>query len=782
MRPGAGSPTMVCTKRLVGVVALLAPASLCGQQALSTGPATPAATYLDRYREVRALAPLPGQVGEVRHLVVQRRNFQLTLGPGTLYVLSPVGGRTIGVVYQGTGRFTFAPADPTERAELTRHAGSPKIDDAISEAILLFADSTATLFDAVPLAPGEVPGSVADHVADFIGSLRGDEEGSLSDDIMSPLLNGEASEFFVARVERVGGSPLLYRFDPDVNEAEQLHRPVGRRRWGANWTAISRAPSAPGADTWWHRRRLDVPHYTMDVHITPSALGELDFAARSTLSMTAAAPVGPWLRFTLHPKVEVDSGRWGNGEPTEVFKAKDDATVWVRAAGRLEVGDTLSLTLFYRGDLIDRYGDWFFVDPLADWYPVNGQGGNLATFDLTFHTPGWYPLASIGDRVDSSLENRVLTTRWVERRPTPYASFNLGIFERERIEVEGVPPVDVFISEDAHRALRREALQRGVMIPQQRNMREVVVADVTNSLKLFTSMLGDAPFSHFSVTEVPYLEGVSFPALIHLSWSTFQETSLDGFDQFFRAHEVAHQWWGNAVRPASYRDAWLSEGLATFMALRYLQDLRKRNDVYFRFLDSYRTNIRGYRGDVGPTWIGYRNATPSTPLGYQIMVYEKGAWVFHMLRTLMFDLQTRSDARFNAMMRDFYETYRERSVTTEQFRQLVERHAGVPMDWFFDAWIKGTGVPTYRVAWTTEAVAEGKHRVRLRITQDGVPAEFKQFVLVSVDLGNDRFAHFRLGVHGGQTEYLSPLLPAEPKSVSFNELHSVLADVKTERW
>jgi hypothetical protein len=164
------------------------------------------------------------------------------------------------------------------------------------------------------------------------------------------------------------------------------------------------------------------------------------------------------------------------------------------------------------------------------------------------------------------------------------------------------------------------------------------------------------------------------------------------------------------------------------------------------------------------------------------MVYEKGAWVFHMLRTLMLDLQTRSESRFNAMMRDFYETYRERSVTTEQFRQLVERHASVPMDWFFDAWIKGTCVPTYRVAWTTEAVAEGSHRVRLRITQDGVPAEFKQFVLVSVDLGNDRFAHFRLGVHGGQTEYLSPPLPAEPKGVTFNELHSVLADVKTERW
>lgn len=57
-----------------------------------------------------------------------------------------------------------------------------------------------------------------------------------------------------------------------------------------------------------------------------------------------------------------------------------------------------------------------------------------------------------------------------------------------------------------------------------------------------------------------------------------------------------------------------------------------------------------YRGAIGPIWIGYRNATPDTPLGYQVTVYEKGAWVLHMLRTLMLDLQTRKDDRFIGMM------------------------------------------------------------------------------------------------------------------------------------
>jgi len=113
---------------------------------------------------------------------------------------------------------------------------------------------------------------------------------------------------------------------------------------------------------------------------------------------------------------------------------------------------------------------------------------------------------------------------------------------------------------------------------------------------------------------------------------------------------------------------------------------------------------------------------------------------------------------------------------------VVERHMGMPMDWFFDEWVKGTAIPTYRVAWKAEPTADGRYAVRLRVGQEHVPPEFRMFVLVSADLGNNRFAHFRIQVRGAQGEYVSPVLPAEPKDLKFNELNSVLADVKMERW
>ena len=338
------------------------------------------------------------------------------------------------------------------------------------------------------------------------------------------------------------------------------------------------------------------------------------------------------------------------------------------------------------------------------------------------------------------------------------------------------------ISEDAHRLLASALASRGILLLPQRHMSETVAADVANSLALFTSLYGDPPDQHFYITEIPYAEGVSFPGMIDLSWGTFQNTSVDGFDEFFRAHEAAHQWWGNGVRPASYRDAWLGEGLAEFAGLLYLQTARRHNDEYYRFLDQYRTNILNHRDDTGPIAIGHRSSTPDVPRGYDIQVYQKGAWVLHMLRLMMLDLGTLRADRFSAMLRDFYATYRGNVATTDDFAAIVERHLGMPMVWFFDQWVRGTELPEYHVAWMSQPTDGGRFRVRLRVTQEHVSPDFHMPVLVAVDLGDSRTARFRVDVRSDQTEYASPLLPAEPQHLTFNEFHSVLAEVRMEAW
>ena len=199
-------------------------------------------------------------------------------------------------------------------------------------------------------------------------------------------------------------------------------------------------------------------------------------------------------------------------------------------------------------------------------------------------------------------------------------------------------------------------------------------------------------------------------------------------------------------------------------------------------MDTYRDDILGEAKDVGPIWVGPRASTFEVPQGYQTMIYEKGAWVFHMLRVMMLDLRTMNEDRFTETMKDFYQSYNGKTATTQDFQGVVERHAGIPMDWFFNEWVKGTQIPTYHVAWTNQPGDNNTTVIKFRIKQEGVGPDFQMPVLVAADLGENRVAHFRLMVNGDKTEYQSPPLPAGAKKVTFNDLHSTLATVKMESW
>jgi aminopeptidase N len=247
---------------------------------------------------------------------------------------------------------------------------------------------------------------------------------------------------------------------------------------------------------------------------------------------------------------------------------------------------------------------------------------------------------------------------------------------------------------------------------------------------------------------------------------------------------VAHQWWGIGVDFASYHDQWLSEGFSTFSGLWYLQSVRGSNDQYFDLLRRWKASILLRRTEPGPIWLGYRvTRTRDDDLAdYQTVIYQKGAWVVHMLRILTLDLKTMSDDRFGAIMKDFYQKYEGRRASTEDFRKVVERHTGEDMGWFFEQFVYGAAIPTYRVAHRTERGGNGEYKVRLRVRQEGVPESFRMFVPVTLDLGKGQVARFRVKVAGPLTEIELPPVPAEPKKVTFNDLEGVLGEVKAGGW
>ncbi len=648
--------------------------------------------------------------------------------------------------------------------------------------MLVFADGTLEeLEGAVKFGPGVVPGEVQGIARQGLKFLAEEDSRTFEPDLMSAFLNGERSSLFYAHIKRGSGGPLMFMLNPNEFEAVRLQGKITRRGYDRRSEVITQFPlrdrRREAGMSGERLRQADIQSYVMDVSLPPTGIGEIGFAATATVEIVADSAVGPWVVFELFDKLRVDSASWVGGAKATVARGKDSPLLWVLLDRQIRPGEVRSLRLHYHGDLIDRFGDFFLIKSSAAWYPRSLEGRSLAKFDLTFTTGSSYLLASVGERVDSSRSGGTSRTRWVTPGRIRNASFNLGLFKGYEVVAPDVPHVTVMVSEEAHRKLSRHYVQ-------QRNMRERVGADVSGSLRFFQELYGPPPVRRFYATEIPGWHGEAFPGMVHLSWATFQNTSDGGDDEVFRAHEVAHQWWGIGVDFASYHDQWLSEGFANFSGLWYLQSVSKDNDKYFAMLRQWRSSILLREGEPGPISLGYRVfASRDDDLDdYQTVVYKKGAWVVHMLRILMLDLKTMGDYRFKAMMKDFYGKYEGRRASTEDFQRVVERHAGAEMGWFFDQWVHSTAVPTYRVAQRTEPAGNGRFRVRLRVRQDGVPDRFQMFVPVTVDMGKDRKARVRVKVKGPVTEIELPLMPAEPKSVKFNDLEGVLADVKTTGW
>src|SRR5437588_1343795 len=345
--------------------------------AQTSTPAPAAPSYEARYAEVLALAPRADRVAQVTNLVLKRDVAQFTLATGTIYLLSSVGGRTMGAVFQGEGSFSFSPPTRIEQDRLARFEKVRSLDARVTELVLLFADSTlAELEGKVKFGQGQgqVPGEIRTVVKKSLEYLGDEDSKSFHPDLMTAFLNQESNDLFYAHVTRDEGSALMFMLDPFESEAVILEKRAPRRFWTHQPEVICRFPrrgAAPDSATGERPGTPTIRAYRLDNTLTQTGSGDLTFAAAARVEIATPVPAGPWIPFELFYKLQVDSARWDGGEPATVFRGKEAMLVWVRLDRRLQPGETRSLLLYYHGDLIDRYGDFFFIKSPSSWYPVS---------------------------------------------------------------------------------------------------------------------------------------------------------------------------------------------------------------------------------------------------------------------------------------------------------------------------------------------------------------------------------------------------------------------------
>jgi len=180
--------------------------------------------------------------------------------------------------------------------------------------------------------------------------------------------------------------------------------------------------------------------------------------------------------------------------------------------------------------------------------------------------------------------------------------------------------------------------------------------------------------------------------------------------------------------------------------------------------------------------MGLRLSTFKTPSAYAAVVYRKGGFILHMLRSMMWDAK-QGDKAFMEMMQDYVKTFMNRNASTEAFVQVATRHMTPGMDlernhrldWFVREWIYGTTIPKYKFDYNVTAALDGKWQMKATLTQSEVEDNFMMIVPIYADFDGQVVRLGTVGMRGNSTnDRLQMLLPKKPKKVMINAFHDVL--------
>ena len=808
---------------------LLFPTTLAAQ---SVAPSSEAATV---WKTLLSPVMDPDKSARTENVVIERDRVKITLIEGTIQFARPVNGVAFAAVFRGKGRLEAEAPNPTEAAQLQLFTGRNKLEMPFTEAAFSFTDG---FLDEVAKKVQWSPANAVSEALYVERQQQREDLGAgylprLFKSVMSS--DRERSAFFLAdlRTEGAGWVEVAY----DVMEQEEVRigqwADVGPVRILDVWMSFpagDRDPTLAYADP---SARLDyvVPTYRIDATVT----GGAELSATVQVGVRSRYAGERVLLFGLDSNLRVDSVKDSEGQALEFFQARETKDrrqsygdyVAVVLPAATQSGVTQRVDFHYAGSrVVRKVGDGNYFCQSFGWYPTMAESavgtGTFAfrsDFEINFRSPKQYSLVATGHKVSEKTEGDWLLTSWKSDIPLAVAGFAFGEY---KIYGEKVGDIDVQVyanrrPDDFLRSIQdsfgsavdelaapqgssRMTLGGAVGNLTPSAMAEPIGVETANTLRLFQDFYGPYPYKQLAVTNILGSYGQGWPGLLYLSWVTFldstQRHTLGIRDHveltdFFRAHESSHQWWGHRVSWKSYHDQWLSEGFAEFSGNLYIEFRRNRAEALTQWRKERETLLRPVaRGraidSVGPIWLGRRVASSVTgPRSYQDLIYSKGGYVLHMLRMMLQDLGNQDrDRFFKAMMQDFCRTFENKPASTEDFKALVEKHMTSNMimdrtrnmDWFFDQYVYGTGIPKYQFSYTTEPLPDGKTKLSGKITRSGVPDDWKDLVALYAHQGQGMI---RLGfIHAVQP--LTPfeaVVPSTWRSFTVNDFEDMLAEV-----
>jgi len=438
----------------------------------------------------------------------------------------------------------------------------------------------------------------------------------------------------------------------------------------------------------------DVLHYFLDIEINPSARW---LGGANTMTIRSLQDGLTTFTFRLDTTFVISDVRVG-GVPV-TWQRTDFPAVEVTLDRAYNTGEEFELVVEYSGNP-STGGDWgsivytrhsgnWIVCTLSQpwyaytWWPAKDDNVDKTTADLWFTVPNSMKVASNGLlQGTDSVPGSKLRYRWATSYPTvtylySFAATNYSFFEDRYYYDGGDMQLAFYIYPESNTSWNRDAW--------------LLTKDM---LAAYAPLFGEYPFvaEKYGIYQFVFNGGMEHQTM----------TGQGGFWEHITAHELSHQWWGDAITCASWHHIWLNEGFATYSealweeakggatALRDAMQARKPGTV------------------TGSVYI--ENPTNQERIFDDALSYKKGGWVLHMLRHVV------TDSVFFDILRTYRQQFEYGSATTDDFQNVAETVSGMDLDWFFEEWIYGRGAGDYEYGWRPAAVS-GQDYVELYINQ-----------------------------------------------------------------
>jgi len=783
---------------------------------------TPAAAVAAALKELSFDA---AQCWRVRDLSLIREDCKLYLTDVFLILSKPLDGQPVaaliwGEVEGGDAEVIILPPTAGERQSLARFTESPNLNEHFKSAILIFTDNTAAeilafVRDSSVKPAAEMGALLADQFSPTLRNLTSSFETRIVQDTAGKI-RPEYGLFFAA----LGGTPqgtfdVIY--DPQSTDQIVVAKLDNRenRSYYNIWTSFPsrRIRKDPSLEP--PIRAFQIEHVRIDASIR----ADLHLSATTTLRIRVPETSELWrvrntLAFDISRRIRIGEVTV-DGAPAQVLqrenlrstllRGSDNEVFLVALSNSLSPGEH-TVVFQQEADVVIPAGNGvFFVNSRGTWYPHHGL--QFATYELNFRSPKTLNVIATGDLIEERTEGDIRITKRRSLVPLRIAGFNLGEFRRSSASRGGLT-VDIY----ANKAMEAGLTPRPIPVPlpvpttgrQQRiptlpapmalpppdpaGLIPTLAASVADAFEFLAARFGPPPLKTLAVSPIPGTFGQGFPGLIYLSTLAYlnardrpQFANQGMLEVFFSeilvAHEVAHQWWGNTITTAGYRDEWMMESLANYSALLLLE--RKRGAKALEdVLDKYREHLltNGINGQpidsAGPIRFGARLDTSQTPEAYRYIVYEKGTWIIHMLRRRL------GDAAFFNMLRELHTRFLRARVTTEDLRLLSAAHQPKAnpdrnLEQLFSTYLDATGIPTLRLQTKQKRSPKGV-ALTLDLEQSAVHEDFAIDVPIELDFGRGKSETRWIRTDGPATS-VEWTLPVAPLRVLLDPRNSLLA-------